>query len=180
MRFQTEWLPVKGIVPEFFDHLTRSIQEYTHHAYKIKLSNMVDKLAERAFVIDPVAHADCPDEFKGVVSEVVDFASDIHAKRKHDLMCSFPETHKCIVYHLTFSPKFVTVDYIEAEHPRSAEILRKRGVARVLRPQNVVVYCFGKAKDSAAYSQTATMNNISIIKQGKLLDDHKYEALFST
>ena len=28
VKFQTEWLPVNGTVPEFFDHLTRLVQEY--------------------------------------------------------------------------------------------------------------------------------------------------------
>ena len=179
VKFQTEWLHVKGFVPEFFDHLTRSIQEYMPHAYETKLSNGMDKLAERAFIIDPVTRADCPDEFKGVVSEVVDFASDIHAKRKHDLTCSFPESHKCEVHHLTFAPKIVTVDEIEVDLPRSAKTLGKRGVDRVLWPENVVVYCFGKAKGSAAYNQTATLNIISIIKEGKLPDDSKCEAFLN-
>ena len=80
VKFQTEWLPVEGTVPEFFDHLARLIQEYMPHVYDINLSNRVNKLAECAFIIDPVARADCPDELKWVVSEVVDFASDIHAK----------------------------------------------------------------------------------------------------
>ena len=152
VKFQTEWLPVEGSVPEFFEHLNRSIQEYFPHAYKIKLSNRVGKLGERAFIIDPVARQDCPDEFKGVVSEVVDFASDIHAKRKHDLTCSFSESHKCEVHHLTFSPKFVTVDEIAVKHPRAAKTLMKRNIDRVLWPENVVAYCFGKAKGSAAYN----------------------------
>ena len=28
VKFQTEWLLVEGSVPEFFEHLDRSIQEY--------------------------------------------------------------------------------------------------------------------------------------------------------
>ena len=98
---QTECLPIKWSVPELFEHLNRSIQEYLPHAYEIKLSGRVDKLAERAFIIDPAAREDCPDEFKGVVLEVVDFASDIHKKWKHDLTCNFPESCKCEVHHLT-------------------------------------------------------------------------------
>ena len=66
---------------------------------------------------------DCPEEFKHVV-EVVDFSSDINSKRKHDLTCTFPETHKCEVRHLTFDPKFVTVDEIEQKHPRLAKLLQ--------------------------------------------------------
>ena len=69
---------------------------------------------------------DCPEEFKHVVTEVVDFSSDIHAKREHDLTCTFPETHQCEVHHLTFDPEFVTVDEIERNHPRSAKFLRQR------------------------------------------------------
>ena len=132
VKFQIEWLPVRGTVKEFFDHLTRSIHEYLPHAYEIKLSNRVDKNAERAFIVDPVARADCPEENKFVMSEVVDFTSAIHAKRAHDATCSFPETHNCEVHHLTYAPKFVTVDEIEVDHPRSAKVPRKRGVNRVL------------------------------------------------
>jgi len=90
--------------------------------------------------VSPAADDECPEEYKGTVSEVVDFASDIHAKRQHDLTCSFPESHKCEVHHLTFDPKFISVDEIEKSHPRSARMLRKRGVERVLRPENVVIY----------------------------------------
>ena len=68
--------------------------------------------------MEPLINDDCPEEFKHVVTEVVDFSSDIHAKREHDLTCTFPETHKCEVHHLTFDPKFVTVDEIERNHPR--------------------------------------------------------------
>ena len=45
VKFQIEWLHVEGSVPEFFEHLNRSIQEYFPHAYGIKLSGRVDKLA---------------------------------------------------------------------------------------------------------------------------------------
>ena len=38
VKFQTEWLPVEGMVPEFFTHLTRSIEAYPPHQYEIKLS----------------------------------------------------------------------------------------------------------------------------------------------
>ena len=54
----------------------------------------MDKLADMAFTIDPVADDDCPEEFRGAVSECVDFSTDIHVKRDHDMTCSFPETHK--------------------------------------------------------------------------------------
>ena len=82
-------------------------------------------MCRAAFVTDPVTREDCPDKFKGAVSEVVDFASNIHAKRAHDITCIFPETHKCEVHHLTYhAPKFVLVDEIEKDHPRSAKNLR--------------------------------------------------------
>ncbi len=58
--------------------------------YEIDMSNRVDKCVQRAFLIDPVACNDCPEEFKGVVSEVVNISSDILAKCSHDLTCSFP------------------------------------------------------------------------------------------
>ena len=176
VKFQTEWLPVEGTVPEFLAYLVQSVEAYMSHAYEIKLSNRVDKCAERAFLIDPVTRSDCPVEFKGVVSEVVDFASDIQAKRAFDLTCTFPESHKCEVHHFTFNPTFVSVDDIEKDHPRSAKNLRKRGVNRVLRPENVVAYAFSKAKSSAAYNQFATSNIISIVKYGKLPDESRCEA----
>ncbi len=120
---------------------------------------------------------DCPDEFKHVVSEVVDFSSDINAKRQHDLTCTFPETHKCEVHHLlTYLPKFVSVDEIAQSHPRSAKFLRQRNINRVLRPNNTVVYCFSKTKPSAAYNQQATTNIISIFQHGKLPEDSRCEA----
>ena len=178
VKFQSEWLPVEGSVPQFFEHLLRSLEAYLPHHYEIKLSNRTDRLRERAFIIDPIARDDCPEVFKHVVSEVVDFASDIHAKRAHDTTCSFPETHKCEVHHLTYAPKFVTVDEMEAEHKRTAKTLRKRGVDRVIRPENVVFYCFSKAKGSAAYNQQATANIISIIKTGRLPTGSKSEAFY--
>ena len=61
-------------------------------------------------------------------------------------------------------------------HPRTAKTLKKRGVDWVIRPENVVIYCFGKAKSSAAYNQQATSNIISIVKDGKLPDGSKSEA----
>ena len=74
-----------------------------------------------------MARVDCPEEFKHMVLEVVDFASAIFSKRKHDLTCAFPEPHKCEVHHLTFSPKVITVDELEAMgHKRSAEKQRQR------------------------------------------------------
>ena len=141
MKFQTEWLPVEGTVPEFFTHLIRAIEAYAPHQYEIKLLNQVDRCAERAFLVEPVINPDCPEEFKRVVSEVVDFSSDINAKRQHDLTCTFPETHKCEIHHLTFDPKFVSVDEIAQSHPRSAKFLKQRKIDRVLRPENVVVSC---------------------------------------
>ena len=61
VKFQTKWLPVEGTVPEFFVHLLQSLEAYLPHVYKIKMSNRADKYAERAFIIDPVAHQYCPD-----------------------------------------------------------------------------------------------------------------------
>ena len=99
---------------------------------------------------------------------MVEFSSDIHAKQAHNLTCSFPESHKYEVHHIISSPKLVSVEEIEKDHPRSAKNLRKRGVERVLRPKNVVFYCFIKAKGSAAYNQQATTNIISIVKQWRV------------
>jgi len=90
VKFQTEWLLVEGTAKQFFDHLHRPIEEYIPHVYEIKLLNRVDRCVERAFVVDPAIKLDCPEDFKGVVSEVVDFATDIHAKQEKDLTCSFP------------------------------------------------------------------------------------------
>ena len=176
IKFQTEWLPVEGTVPEFFTHLICSIEAYAPHMYELKLSERVDKCAERAFLVKPVINHDCPEEFRHVVSEVVDFSSDINAKRQHDLTCTFPETHKCEVHHLTFDPKFVSVDQIQHSHPRSAKFLKKKNIDRVLQPENVVVFCFSKAKPSAAYNQQATTNIISIFKHGEFPKDSRCEA----
>ena len=126
VKFQTEWLPVEGTVKEFFVHVRDCINRYLPHSYEVTLSKRVDKCAERAFIIDPAARDDCPDEFKDVVCEVVDFSSDISAKRAHDATCSFPETHKLEVHHLIFNSEFVTVDEIEKDHKRSATLLRKK------------------------------------------------------
>ena len=141
-KFQTEWLPVEGSLPQFFEHLIRSLEAYLPHSYETKLSNWVDKCAERAFLVlvDLVIQQNCPGELKGVVFEVNDFASDIHTTRHHDLTCSFLESHKCEVHHLSFAPTFVLVDEIETKHPRTARKLRKRGVAGVLCPENTVIY----------------------------------------
>ena len=116
-KLQTEWLPGEGTVPMFFEHLLRSMEAYLPHIHEIKLSNQVDKCAERSSIIDPVACDDFPKEFKGVVLEVMDFVSDIHAKRSHDLTCTFPKTHECEVHHITFAPKFVIIEKIEKTNP---------------------------------------------------------------
>ena len=166
-------------MPELLTHLIRSIDEYLPHAYEIKLSNRVDKCAERAFIVNPAANRNCPEEYKDVIPEVVDFASDIHAKKEHNLTCSIVETHKYEVHHLTFSPKFVSIEDTEKDHPRVAQTLRKRGVERVLRPENMVVYCFSKAKGSAAYNQQDTTNIVSMVKHGRLPDSSQCEAFMS-
>jgi len=176
VKFQTEWLPREGTTPQFLTHLTTSLEAYLPHLYEIQLSNRVYKCVERAFLIEPLINPDCPPQFKDVIMEVCDFSSDIHAKRAHDLTCTFPETHKCEIHHLTFNSKFVSVDEIAKDHPRSANSLRKRGVERVLRPENVVVSVFSKAKGSAAYNQQATTNILSIVKHGELPANCKCEA----
>ena len=61
VKFQTKWLPVEETCPQFFEHLVRSIEKYLPHAYEVQLSNRVDKCAERGYIIDPVAHEDCPE-----------------------------------------------------------------------------------------------------------------------
>ena len=33
VKFQIEWLPLEGSVPEFFEHLNRSMEAYSPHAY---------------------------------------------------------------------------------------------------------------------------------------------------
>ena len=133
VKFQIEWLLVEGTVPQFLDHLCSTIESYSPHIYEVQLSNCVHRCDARVFTIDPVTRQDCPEEFNNVVSEVVDFTSTIHAKREHDLTYSFPKTHNCEVHHLTFSPKFVTVNEIEQMgHKRPAKNLRKRNIDRVL------------------------------------------------
>ena len=37
VKFQTEWLPVEGTRPQFFEHLVRSIEKYLPHAYEVQL-----------------------------------------------------------------------------------------------------------------------------------------------
>ena len=158
-----------GTPREFLIHLRECINSYFPHMYEVKLSRRVDYCAQRAFMIDPVTREDCPEQQKDVVQEVVDFSADIQGKRAHDATCSFPEIHKCEVHHLTFDPRFVSVEEIEQEdggHKRAVANMRKLGVTRVLRNTNVVVYCMSKAKASAAYNQTATSNIISIVKTG--------------
>ena len=61
VKFQTEWLPVEGSPLQFFIHLRITIDAYFPHAYKVNLSGRVDKFAERAFIVDPVARDNCPD-----------------------------------------------------------------------------------------------------------------------
>jgi len=116
-------------------HLIRSIDAYLPHAYEMRLSNHVDKCAEHVFIVSPATDDECPEEYKGTVTEVFDFSCDIHAKHQHDLTCNFPESHKCEVHQLTFAPEFISVDQIEKSYPHSARMLRKRGVERVLRPR---------------------------------------------
>ena len=125
----------------------------------MKLSGRVEKCAEYAFIVDPVARKDCPDELKGVVCELVDFSNDIQAKRAHDTTCRFPKVHKCEFHHLIFDPKIVSVDAIDKEgHVQTSTSLRNKTVERVLRPNNVLAFCFSQEKASAAYNQTATNN----------------------
>ena len=56
VKLQTEWLPVEGTVPEFFAHLSRSLDAYLSHSCKLRLSSRVDKCAERASIINPAAN----------------------------------------------------------------------------------------------------------------------------
>ena len=95
--------------------------------------------------------------------------------RDHEITCSFPETHKGEVYHITFASKFVSVNELEKDHPWYAKTLRKQKVERVICHDNVVIYCSSKAKASAAYNQQVTTNIISIVKDGKLPDASKCE-----
>ena len=97
------------------------------------------------------------------VLEVVDLASNIHTKRKHDLTSSFPESHKCEVHHVTSAPKFVTFDGIAMRHPRSAKNSEETYRWQSIGWENIVMHAFGKAKGSAAYNQTANTSLISII-----------------
>ena len=127
IKSQTEWLPVEGTVPEFLENVRAKCESYTAHNYKVQLSNRVHRCKERSFIIDPVARDNCPEEFKDMVLEVLDFASAIFSKRKHDLTCAFPESHNCEVHHITFSPTFITVNKIEnMGHKRTAKKLRQR------------------------------------------------------
>ena len=150
VKFQTKWLPVEGTAPHFLSHFRAAITAYLRHAYEVKLFGRIDKCTECAFIIDPVARGNCPDEFKGAVSEVVDFASDIQAKRAHNTTCNFPEAHKCEVHHLIFDPKFVSVDDIKKDHAQLTISLRERGEETSLSPKNIIVYCFSKAKAIAS------------------------------
>ena len=177
VRFQTEWLLVEDTVKEFFAHLIGVLKAYIPHVYEIKLSDRVGRYVEGVFLINPVANPVCPDEFKDVVMEVVDFLSNIHAKGEHDVTCTFPESHKCKVHHLSFDPKFVLVDIIEVNHPCSATALRKRKIDRVLHLENVVLYVFSKAKASAAYNQFSNTISMSILKHGTVPKNSKCEAL---
>ena len=93
---------------------------------------------------------------------------------------SFPEIHKCEVHHLKFDPKFVSVDNIDKEgHGWKGTSLRNNKVERVLRPNNVFVFCFSQEKASAAYNQMATNNIILIIKHGRLPEFSRCEAFIN-
>ena len=71
----------------------------------------------------------------------------------------------------TFDSKFVSVDEIENHHPP-----HQTNIEKVLKPENVVVYCLSKAKASVVHNQQATTNIISIVRQGKLPDNSRREA----
>ena len=134
------------------------------HAYNIKLSARVDKCAYCAFLIAPSAN-------------LAQFSqSDIHAKCEHNVTYAFPEGDKYKVHHLTFTPKFVSVDGIANDDSHSATTLQKWKTDRVLRPENVVVYTFRMTKETIAYNQFSTTNIMSVIKHGALPDDNKCEA----
>ena len=53
--------------------------------------------------------------------------------------------------------------------------LRQKKIDRVLRPKNMVLYCFNKAKPSATYNQQATTNIMSIFQHGVFLEESRYE-----
>ena len=115
----------RGHRPIFFENLCAKIEVYAAHNYEVQLSNHVHRCKERAFLIEPVACVDCPEEFKHTVVDIVYFASAIFSKRKHDPACAFPELHNCEVHHITFLPKFITVDKLETMgHKRTAKKLR--------------------------------------------------------
>ena len=73
-------------------------------------SNRVQRCKERTFIIDPVTREDYPEQFKNTVSEVVDFASAIFSKTKHNLTCSFLESHNCVVHHIKHK-LFLNIDH---------------------------------------------------------------------
>ena len=64
MKFQTEWLPVEGTVPEFLENLRAKFEAYAAHDYEVQLSKRVHRCKERAFLVDPVVRDDYPEEFK--------------------------------------------------------------------------------------------------------------------
>ena len=55
VKFQTEWLPVEVSLLQLFSHLHATIDAYFLHSYEVNISRRVDKCAERAFIVDPVA-----------------------------------------------------------------------------------------------------------------------------
>ena len=100
-------------VPEFFSQLVDALEEYQVLIYDIKLSHRVNKHEEKCFLIEPDINSNCPEEYKGVVFEQVEFSSIIHAASAYDLTCSIPELQKCEVHCLTFDPKLVPVELIK-------------------------------------------------------------------
>ena len=177
VKTQREWLPVSGSVPEFFVHLRSVIEVFQYHQYETKLSHRSKKKEEQCFLYLPaISPEECPEEYKNVVREEVDFSSVLHASRAHDLTCHTPEQHQCEIHIATGNPKICTVDSIKAAHPRTARALEKKGIHRFLRAQNVVIYAFSKAKPSAAYDAVANEVILSVLKEGKLPDNCKCEA----
>ena len=94
VKFQTEWLPVEGTVLDSFTHLAWLLEAYAPHLYELRLLNRVYKCADNTFLVKLLINGNCLEEFKLIVTVVIDFSGNIQATREHELTCTFPETHK--------------------------------------------------------------------------------------
>ena len=150
------------------------------HQCELNLSNRVFKCVERAFLVELFINYDCPQEFKHVVTEVVDFLVAYMQSASMTWLAPFPRrTNVKYIHYLAFDSKFVTVDEIERNHPRSSEFLRHKKTWEVLKAWKCISAFFRKAKTSTAYNQQATTNIIDTIRQGKLPDCSKREAVLN-